>query len=145
MAPEPQMDVADPCLGPVPTIVFTDAAGPPGRPVTTIARPDEEDPMRLKPGLRLRSAVDTTEVIAVRAPGAEVDLRCGGAPMVAAGGDEAGGSLDPAWSEGTLLGKRYADEALGLELLCTKAGEGSLSVDGVALPMKDAKPLPASD
>ena len=30
-------------------------------------------------------------------------------------------------------------------LLCVKPGKGSLSVDGVALQVKDAKPLPASD
>ena len=57
----------------------------------------------------------------------------------------AGGAVDPAHSEGTQLGKRYADDALGLELLCTKAGEGSLSVDGAPLGLKDAKPLPSSD
>ena len=31
------------------------------------------------------------------------------------------------------------------ELLCVKPGKGSLSVDGVPLVVKDAKPLPASD
>ena len=39
--------------------------------------------------------------------------------------------------------KRYADGQY--ELLCIKPGKGSLSVDGVALVTKDAKPLPASD
>ncbi|MDQ1498700.1 MAG: hypothetical protein QOI86_2040, partial [Actinomycetota bacterium] len=29
--------------------------------------------------------------------------------------------------------------------LCTKAGEGSLVLDGAPLPQKDAKPLPSSD
>jgi hypothetical protein len=46
---------------------------------------------------------------------------------------------------GTLLGKRYADEAIGLEVLCTKAGQGSLSVGDTALAVKEAKPLPSSD
>lgn len=102
--------------------------------------------MRLKPGQRLASVVDTTEVIAVRAPDRDVDVSCGGAAMAAPGEVAPDRDrLDPAWSEGTLLGKRYADEELGIELLCTKAGEGSLSVDGAALPVKDAKPLPASD
>ncbi|HEV7864070.1 MAG TPA: hypothetical protein VGR20_15265 [Acidimicrobiia bacterium] len=45
----------------------------------------------------------------------------------------------------TLLGKRYADEALGLELLCTKAGAGGLFVNGAPLGRKEAKPLPSSD
>ena len=47
--------------------------------------------------------------------------------------------------EGTKLGKRYVDEELGLELLCTKPGEGSLGVSGRALTLKGAKPLPSSD
>jgi hypothetical protein len=47
--------------------------------------------------------------------------------------------------DGTLLGKRYADEDLGVEVLCTKAGTGTLALDGTPLPIKAAKPLPASD
>jgi hypothetical protein len=101
--------------------------------------------MLLKPGTRLRSAVCATEVIVVRAPAEDVELSCGGAPLVPIGTDAGGGELDPAHSAGTRLGKRYADEALGLEVLCTKPGDGSLSVGGAALPEKDAKPLPASD
>jgi hypothetical protein len=30
-------------------------------------------------------------------------------------------------------------------LLCVKAGQGSLSIAGAALQLKDAKPLPSSD
>jgi hypothetical protein len=30
-------------------------------------------------------------------------------------------------------------------LLCTKAGAGSLALDGRALGLKEAKPLPSSD
>ena len=55
------------------------------------------------------------------------------------------GTVDGGHAEGTLLGKRYVHEASGLELLCTKPGEGSLAVDGAALPLKEAKPLPSSD
>jgi hypothetical protein len=75
----------------------------------------------------------------------DVDLRCGGAPLLA--GDAAAGdaTLDPELSGGSLLGKRYADEDLGLELLCTKAGDGSLTLDGSPLGLKSAKPLPSSD
>ena len=36
----------------------------------------------------------------------------------------------PAHAQGSLIGKRYVDAAEALELLCTKGGEGSLSVDG---------------
>jgi hypothetical protein len=57
----------------------------------------------------------------------------------------AGDSLDPALAGGTLLGKRYADEASGLEVLCTKAGAGTLTLDGVPLEVKSPKPLPSSD
>jgi len=42
-------------------------------------------------------------------------------------------------------GKRYVNETLGLELLCTKGGEGVLAVDGAPLAIKTSKPLPASD
>jgi hypothetical protein len=102
--------------------------------------------MKLGPGSRLRSTVCETEVIVVRPPADDVDLRCGGVPMVPLGeegGD--GGSLDAAFAEGTALGKRYTDAAGELELLCTKAGAGSLAIGGEALGLKEAKPLPSSD
>jgi hypothetical protein len=102
--------------------------------------------MPLKAGSRLKSAVCETEVIAVRAPGVDVDLRCGGAPMIEFEADApSGGAISPDHHAGTQLGKRYADETTGIELLCTKPGEGSLSVGDVPLPLKEAKPLPASD
>ena len=102
--------------------------------------------MKLGPGTRLRSAVCETEVIVVRPPADDVDLRCGGAPMVPLGEDPpAGAALDAAFSEGTALGKRYTDAEGSLELLATKAGTGSLSVGGEALVLKEAKPLPSSD
>jgi hypothetical protein len=109
--------------------------------------------MLLKPGTRLRSTVSETQVIVVKAPGGEVDLTCGGAPMVAleAGASDAGpsdaGPSDAGASDAgaTLLGKRYADEETGIELLCTKAGAGALAVDGAPLGLKEAKPLPSSD
>ena len=53
--------------------------------------------------------------------------------------------VEPGFDQGTQLGKRYADDELGLELLCTKAGEGSISVGETVLVVKGAKPLPASD
>jgi hypothetical protein len=102
--------------------------------------------MELKAGTRLRSTADTTEVIVVRPPSGDVDLRCGGHEMVTQGsasGDPVG--VDPAHAEGTQLGKRYSDEESGIELLCTKAGEGSLSIDGRPIGIKDAKALPSSD
>jgi len=101
--------------------------------------------MQLKPGLRLQSVADETQVIIVRGSG-EVDVRCGGAPMVPADAtDVERQPLDPDFATGTLMGKRYADADAGIELLCTKPGEGSLSVGDVPVPTKDAKPLPSSD
>jgi hypothetical protein len=102
--------------------------------------------MELKIGTRLQSAVDPTQVIVVRAPDGEVDLRCGGISMVELGTDTDGSTrLDPTLAGGTLLGKRYVDETGGLELLCTKVGEGSLSIGVERLRIKDPKPLPSSD
>ncbi len=54
-------------------------------------------------------------------------------------------TLAAARAGATLPGKRFADEASGLELLCTKGGEGALAVDGRPLGVKEAKKLPASD
>ena len=44
-----------------------------------------------------------------------------------------------------LLGKRYVDDESDIEVLCTKAGDGALAVDGRPLVLKTAKPLPSSD
>jgi hypothetical protein len=98
-----------------------------------------------KVGQTLTSTVDATTVVVVRWPDADVELSCGGAAMVEGKTVEPNGSPDPALSAGTLLGKRYADDEVGVELLCTKAGTGTLTLNGVALPIKAAKPLPASD
>jgi hypothetical protein len=84
-------------------------------------------------------------VVVVKAPKGDVDLRCGGHAMGAIGTDAAGATLDVNHSAGTQMGKRYADEEIGIELLCTKAGDGSLSIGDQALLLKDAKPLPSSD
>lgn len=100
---------------------------------------------KLKMGSRWRSSVCTTEVIIVAAPADEVDLTCGSAPMVPVGQPPAAGSLSPDASKGTLLGKRYANAAGNLEVLCTKPGEGSVGVAATLLALKEAKPLPSSD
>ncbi|AXQ30716.1 hypothetical protein D0B54_19410 [Solimonas sp. K1W22B-7] len=96
----------------------------------------------MKPGRKLKSAACDTEVMVIR--GSDFVVECGGAPM----GEErpaTRAALDPAFSEGTKIGKRYTDAAGNIELLCVKAGPGSLSIAGVALQPKDAKPLPSSD
>jgi hypothetical protein len=102
--------------------------------------------MKLRPGQKLHSAVSDAQVVVVRAPDADVDLACGGAPVLEEGQQPAdAAALDASLGDGPLLGKRYADEDLGLELLCTRPGDGALTVDGRALPIKGAKPLPSSD
>ncbi len=102
----------------------------------------------LKAGTRLRSRVSEVEVVVVRPPGAPLVVRCGGEPMASLDGPSAPYSESAPLAtdaESTLLGKRYANEETGLELLCTKGGAGSLDVDGRVLTVKGAKPLPSSD
>jgi hypothetical protein len=102
--------------------------------------------LEVKPGTKLRSVVCATEVIVVRAPSEPVDLRCGGVALVIDSlASPSGAAPEPGFDDGTLLGKRYTDEAKSFELLCTKAGSGSLSLGDVALQLSGAKPLPASD
>lgn len=103
--------------------------------------------MKLRTGQKLRSAVCEAQLVVVRAPEADIELSCGGVPVLD-DGQEADGtaSLDPSLGgDGPLLGKRYADDETGLELLCTRAGQGALTVDARPLPVKGAKPLPSSD
>lgn len=102
--------------------------------------------MRLVPGDRLRGAVDSTEVIVVRPADDDVDIRCGGHPMLELNAAPPSGiTIDPAYRDGTQLGKRYVHDDSGLELLCTKAGDGTLSVGADVLQFKDSKALPSSD
>jgi len=101
--------------------------------------------MNVKPGTRLRSQVDATEVIVVRGADQEVVVSCGGHPMIDAQAQPApglAGTGEP--GDGTQMGKRYT-AAAGLELLVTKPGTYGLAVNGEPLVLKAAKPLPASD
>lgn len=95
----------------------------------------------MKPGSRLKSVACDSEVVVIRYGSGT--LSCGGAPLADGGGDPA--ELDPAQAGGTIMGKRYVDAAGTVELLCVKPGKGTLALDGVALVLKEAKPLPASD
>ena len=103
--------------------------------------------MKLKPGTRLRSQVDGTEVIVVRSSADDLDVACGGQPMIDVAAEPEPGlaaTADPA--EGTQLGKRYTPATgAAIELLVTKPGKYGLSIDGTPLALKEAKPLPASD
>jgi hypothetical protein len=101
--------------------------------------------VELKAGTRLRSAVSDAEVVVIKAPAGDVDLRCGGTAML-----EGTGATSP--SDGTSapegsvsLGKRYVDDENTLEVLGTKAGAGELAVGDRPLLLKSAKPLPSSD
>jgi hypothetical protein len=74
------------------------------------------------------------------------ELQCGGAAVVdLADPATASGTISPDHANGVLIGKRYADEVSGIEVLGAKAGAGSLAFDGRPLVLKEAKPLPASD
>jgi hypothetical protein len=102
--------------------------------------------MDVKPGLRLTSTACRTEVIVVKAPPMPIDLRCGGHRMVAKRQRRRVSSpIDIMHSDGTEVGQRYIDEEVGLELLCTKAGDGSLSLGQRRLPLKDSTPSPMFD
>jgi hypothetical protein len=99
----------------------------------------------LKPGSRWASAVCDTEVIVVKAGSGGLTLECGGREMIPGGSEKpAGATLAEDFSGGTQVGKRFEHDS-GLELLCTKAGSGTLAVDGIPLPLKESKPLPSSD
>jgi hypothetical protein len=102
--------------------------------------------VKLKVGQTLQSAVDTTGVVVVRAPQADVTLTCAGVEMIDPQTEVAPERTpDPAHMKGALLGKRYTDDDRTIELLCIKAGDGSLALDGQQLLVMQAKRLPSSD
>ena len=96
----------------------------------------------MKPGTKLKSQVCDTEVMVIK--GTDASIECGGTPMAESKPADLG-AINPDLAAGTMMGKRYVDEAGTVELLCVKPGKGSLSINGVALGIKDAKPLPSSD
>ena len=97
----------------------------------------------LSAGKRLKSAVCSTEIMVIAAPDGDVEITCGGSPMAADASN--GGSVDPDHAGGTAIGKRYVNGDGSLEVLCVKAGDGSLAASGDALSVKDAKKLPKTD
>jgi hypothetical protein len=102
--------------------------------------------MKVTAGSRWKSAVCATEVVIVKGAQQEVELQCGGVSMLAGSAVRAPGAAPAAGMDGgALLGKRYGDDACGLELLCTKGGAGTLGVDGRALVLRATKALPSSD
>jgi hypothetical protein len=102
--------------------------------------------MELKTGARYRSQVCDGEFIVVRSLPGDIDLTCGGHPVIDIKAEPAPGcSLEEGLAEGLQLGKRYTDAGGKLEVLINKAGKGTLALDGQPLVLKEAKPLPASD
>ncbi len=97
----------------------------------------------MKPGSKLKSAVCDAEVMVIRGTPDGV-VECGGSPMAEQAPAERR-PIDPKFAQGTRIGKRYVDADAKIELLCVKPGQGSLSIGGIALTVKDAKPLPSSD
>jgi hypothetical protein len=102
--------------------------------------------VRPKPGGRYRSQVGDTEIIVVRAPDDDVDLTCGGYPLIGFGETPPDG-LEPApgLDTRTPTGKRYVDKAGIIEILVTRGGSGTLALGSVPMAQKVAKPLPSSD
>lgn len=102
--------------------------------------------MDLKPGSRWKSAVCDAEVVVVRPAKTPITLECGGYPMIPhAAVKPTALAVDQEHAEGCQAGKRFSDEESGVEVLCTKAGAGSLSIDGRPIGAKEAKKLPSSD
>ena len=102
---------------------------------------------KLNPGSRLRSQVCPAEVVVVRGGKGDVELTCGGVPMVPLGGES---SATPAphhgLMTGAVLGKRYtAPGDATFEVLVTRPGDGTLGDHASPLVIKAARPLPASD
>lgn len=100
----------------------------------------------LKAGMRLKSAVCNAEFMVIKTPPGESVLCCGGQKLLDAKDTrDPTANPSPDFSGGSLVGKRYIDQNDGIELLCTKAGQGSLSLAGQAMAVKQAKVLPSSD
>lgn len=101
--------------------------------------------MKIKPGSRWQSVVCSAEVVVVRPPTAEGVPQCGGVDMVPLGEQAGKTAIREGFDGGCAAGKRYRAAQGGLELLCSKAGEGALGFGGTPLGLVEAKQLPSSD
>jgi hypothetical protein len=104
-----------------------------------------EENVLLKTGMRMRSATSAAEVMVIRCEEGDIDLRSGGVPMVTIDREVIIQEPTSGFDEDLLIGKRYGSDEYNIELLCTKAGLGTLSIGETPLPRKEAKPLPSSD
>lgn len=95
--------------------------------------------MSLSAGARLKTTTSALEVVVVSVPTGDADLQAAGESM----------SMDavpgPAGEAVYAIGKRYVEDASGIEVLVVKPGPGPLTIGGNDLVIKEAKPLPASD
>ncbi|MDP1632696.1 MAG: hypothetical protein Q8L66_14875 [Caulobacter sp.] len=101
--------------------------------------------MNLAAGTKLASAVCSAQGIIIRPPSESGVLTCGGEPVTAPGAGGGAAQLSAPVDAPALIGKRYVDETVGLEVLCIKGGKGAFAFEGRPLTLKEAKPLPASD
>lgn len=95
--------------------------------------------MSLTAGARLKTTTSALEVVVVAVPTVDADLLAAGEPM------SPDATPGPAGEAAYAIGKRYVDDASGIEILVVKPGPGPLSIGGQDLVIKEAKPLPASD
>lgn len=102
-------------------------------------------PLTLKPGTRIFSAVDSTELIAVKTPPDSIALTLGGLPAVLTAEERVNAEAVDGHAGGVSMGKRYVSADGSLEVLVIKAGPSVPALDGELLELKEAKPLPASD
>lgn len=99
----------------------------------------------IKPGSRWKSKVCSAEAIVVRPPSGDGVPQCGGVDMLPFDSAAESAGMIGGFDGGCQTGKRYRSEEFGMEMLCTKAGQGSLGFAGKALDIVEAKPLPSSD
>lgn len=87
-----------------------------------------ERAITLRAGVRLKSSVDTTEVLVVRAPAAPSVVRCGGEPMFAVPDSSPSEATDS--GAGVRPGQWLCSEGtVEFEVLVLRGGSHSLSID----------------
>jgi len=92
----------------------------------------------LRAGLRLKSRVDTTEVLVVRAPAAPSIVRCGGEPMFAVADSSPSEPTDG--GDGVRPGQWLRSKGpVEFEVLVLRGGSHSLSIDEYNLQLRDAR------
>jgi hypothetical protein len=97
-----------------------------------------ERAITLRAGVRLKSSVDTTEVLVVRASAAPSIVRCGGEPMLAVADASPSEPTDSA--AGVRPGQWLRSEGpVDFEVLVLRGGSHSLSIDDHQLRVRDER------